>query len=76
MREPVGIFTLTWRLVKQVPKIIRYLWDIFGPLLGKGSILGQVIYLIFVIKILVPVAFWLVDNIPIAIKWILDNFEK
>lgn len=76
MREPVGIFTVTWRLVKQVPKIIRTLWDYFGPLLGKGSLLGQILWLIVIFKVILPAVDWLYDNVPIAIKWILDNFEK
>ena len=76
MNEPIGIFTISWRLIKQVPNILRQLWNMFAPWLGKGSLLGQILWIVFVIKVVMPVFDYLWDNIPVWLKWILDNFEK
>lgn len=76
MREPVGMFTMTWRLIKQLPDLYNLVMQYLGPLLGKGSIISQVLWMIVLIKWIIPGVYWVIDNGPELIAKVLDMFEK
>ena len=76
MQKPVGMFTMTWRLICKFPSLVEYFFDLLGPLLDNGSMFGQIIFLIFLAKVVLPGVYWLIDyGWDLFIKFI-KLFEK
>lgn len=76
MTSQIGMFEMTYRLICKVPDIIKWIFDLLGPLLDTGSMLGQILVLVFMAKVVAPVAFWLIDyGVDYFLKF-LNLFEK
>lgn len=70
------MFEMTYRLICKVPDIIKWLFDLLGPLLDKGSMFGQILVLVFMAKVVAPGAFLLIDyGVDYFLKF-LNLFEK
>ena len=75
MSQPVGFFTLTWRIIQRVPDLIELVYKYLGPFLGSGSLIGQILWMVFCVKVIPPLVDFFSEKFPVIFKAVLDKFE-